>query len=141
MSRQQALETRARRSAGGSDSAHAVALYGAILTDWPHDLLALAVAHALDFHLGRRRMMLDRIAKVLPHWTDEMPGYASVLAMYAFARSKKTDSTVASVRRRRRAKKRGSIRSPFIHATTSPSEAEHGHERGRLAQARAAEPG
>src|SRR5215469_10196735 len=67
------------------DPAHAVALYGAILTDWPQDILALAVAHALDFHLGRRRVMRDRIAKVLPHWTAEMPGYASVLAMYAFA--------------------------------------------------------
>ena len=40
---------------------------------------------ALDFHLGRRRMMLDRIAKVLPQWTAEVSGYASVLAMYAFA--------------------------------------------------------
>jgi tetratricopeptide (TPR) repeat protein len=67
------------------DSAHAVALYGAILIDWPHDVLALAVAHALDFHLGRRRVMRDRIAKVLPHWMAKMPGYASVLAMYAFA--------------------------------------------------------
>jgi tetratricopeptide (TPR) repeat protein len=67
------------------DPAHAVALYGAILTDRPRDVLALAVAYALDFHLGRRRVMRDRIAKVLPHWTAEMPGYASVLAMYAFA--------------------------------------------------------
>ena len=67
------------------DSAHAVALYGAILTDWPHDVLALAVVHALDFHLGRRRVMRDRIAKVLLHWRAEMSGYASVLAMYAFA--------------------------------------------------------
>ena len=49
------------------DSAHAVELYGAILSHWPHDVLALAVAHALDFHLGRPRMMRDRIAKVLPH--------------------------------------------------------------------------
>ena len=67
------------------DSAHAVALYAAIVADRPHDVLALAVAHALDFHLGRRRAMCDRIAKVLPHWTAAMPGYASVLAMYAFA--------------------------------------------------------
>jgi tetratricopeptide (TPR) repeat protein len=67
------------------DSAHAVALYGAILIDRPHDVLALAVAHALDFHLGRRRAMRDRIAKVLPRWTAAVPGYASVLAMYAFA--------------------------------------------------------
>jgi tetratricopeptide (TPR) repeat protein len=67
------------------DSAYAVTLYGAILTDRPHDVLALALAHALDFHLGRRRMMRDRIAKVLPHWTAEMPGYSCILAMYAFA--------------------------------------------------------
>ena len=67
------------------DSVGAVALYGPILTDWPCDVVALAVAHALDFHLGRRRTMRNRIARVLPHWTAEMPGYASVLAMYAFA--------------------------------------------------------
>jgi tetratricopeptide (TPR) repeat protein len=67
------------------DSVHAAALYGAVLTDRPHDVLALAVAHALDFHLGRRRMMRDRIARVLPKWGPAVPGYASVLAMFAFA--------------------------------------------------------
>jgi len=30
--------------------------YGGIVIDWPHDILALAVAHALDFRLGRRDM-------------------------------------------------------------------------------------
>jgi tetratricopeptide (TPR) repeat protein len=29
--------------------------------------------------------MMDLIAKVIPQWTAEVPGYASVLAMYAFA--------------------------------------------------------
>ena len=67
------------------DPVGAAALYGAILIAWPHDVLALAAAHALDFHLGRPRVMLDRIAKLLPQWTAEMSGYASVLAMYAFA--------------------------------------------------------
>lgn len=62
----------------------AVERYGAILIDRPHDILALAVAHALDFRLGRRRMLRDRIAQVLSHWGAGMPGYASVLAMYAF---------------------------------------------------------
>ena len=76
---------RAARAWLVGDSVHAVALYGALLTDRPHDVLALAVAHALDFHLGRRRSMRDRIARALPHWTAELPGYASVLAMYAFA--------------------------------------------------------
>jgi tetratricopeptide (TPR) repeat protein len=68
---------------GNSDLA--VALYSGVLDDWPHDILALAVAHALDFHLGRPRGMRDRIAQVLPRWTAAVPGYPSLLAMYAFA--------------------------------------------------------
>src|SRR5262249_22963770 len=39
---------------------------------------------ALDFRLGQRRMLRDRIAPVMPQWDDSMPGYAAVLAMYAF---------------------------------------------------------
>src|SRR5262249_13600253 len=66
------------------DSALAVERYGAIVVDWPRDILALAVAHALDFRLGRRRMLRDRLAQVLPEWQTAMPGYASILAMYAF---------------------------------------------------------
>jgi tetratricopeptide (TPR) repeat protein len=59
--------------------------YGAIVIDRPHDVVALVVAQSLDFRLGRRRMMRDRIAQVLPEWSLAMPGYASLLAMYAFA--------------------------------------------------------
>jgi hypothetical protein len=58
--------------------------YGAIVIDWPGDMLAIVVAHALDFRLGQRRMLRDRIAQVLPAWDAAAPGYASVLAMYAF---------------------------------------------------------
>ena len=58
--------------------------YGAIVIDRPHDVLALATAHALDFRLGRRHMLRDRPAQALPAWNAAMPGYASVLAMYAF---------------------------------------------------------
>jgi tetratricopeptide (TPR) repeat protein len=68
-----------------SAPALAVERYSAIIVDWPRDILALAVAHALDFHLGRRRMMRDRMAQVLPEWDAALPGYASILAMYAFA--------------------------------------------------------
>src|SRR5579871_13228 len=66
------------------DAAHALEHYGAIAADRPRDILALLVAHALDFRLGRRPMLRDRIARVLSEWTIAMPGYASVLAMYAF---------------------------------------------------------
>ena len=62
----------------------AVERYGAILIDCPRDILALVVAHALDFRLGQRRMLRDRIAQMLHEWHTAVPGYASVLAMYAF---------------------------------------------------------
>jgi tetratricopeptide (TPR) repeat protein len=66
------------------DSSLALERYGAIVADRPHDIVALVVAHALDFRLGRRHMLRDRIARVLRDWNASMPGYASVLAMYAF---------------------------------------------------------
>ena len=66
------------------DQALAVDRYGAILIDRPRDILALAVAHAIDFRLGQRRMLRDRVARVMPRWDETLPGYASVLAMYAF---------------------------------------------------------
>ncbi len=66
------------------DQALALDRYGAIVVEVPRDIVALAVAHALDFRLGLRRMLRDRIAQVLSDWHDEMPCYASVLAMYAF---------------------------------------------------------
>jgi tetratricopeptide (TPR) repeat protein len=58
--------------------------YGAILDDRPRDILALAAAHALDFRLGQRRMLRDRLARVISEWDATVPGYPSVLAMYAF---------------------------------------------------------
>lgn len=84
------LEHRARRHASAArawlegDLALAVERYGAIVVDFPRDVIALVLAHALDFRLGLRRMLRDRIAQVLPEWRPEMPGYASVIAMYAF---------------------------------------------------------
>ena len=66
------------------DETLAAERYGAILIDWPRDILALAVAHALDFRLGERHMLRDRVAQVMPAWDDAVAGYASVLAMYAF---------------------------------------------------------
>jgi hypothetical protein len=66
------------------DQTLAVERYGAIVVDFPRDIIALAVAHALDFRLGLRRMLRDRVAQVLPDWHREMPGYASMLAMHAF---------------------------------------------------------
>jgi hypothetical protein len=62
----------------------AAELYGSIVVDWPRDILALVAAHAFDFRLSRKFLLRDRIAQVLPEWEPNMPGYSSVLVMYAF---------------------------------------------------------
>ena len=74
----------AARAWATGDSAGVAELYGAIVIDFPRDILALMAAHALDFRLGRRLLLRDRIAQVLPEWEPGMLGYSSVLAMYAF---------------------------------------------------------
>lgn len=52
--------------------------------DYPHDLLALQVGHQADFFLGDRDNLRGRIARALPHWHADMPGYSFLLGMYAF---------------------------------------------------------
>lgn len=51
---------------------------------FPHDLLALQVGHLADFFHANARNLRDRIARVLPQWNADMPGYSFLLGMYAF---------------------------------------------------------
>lgn len=51
---------------------------------FPRDLLALQAGHQLDFFTGDSRMLRDRIARALPHWSPALPGYHAVLSMHAF---------------------------------------------------------
>lgn len=66
------------------DFAGSIHRYGEILVDYPHDLLALQVAHVGDFFLGSSSMLRDRVAQALPMWDATTPGYGYVLGMYAF---------------------------------------------------------
>lgn len=50
----------------------------------PHDLVALQVGHLLDFYRANSRDLRDRMARVLPAWSADIPGYPIVLGMYAF---------------------------------------------------------
>ncbi|KJH84580.1 tetratricopeptide repeat protein [Pseudomonas sp. KSR10] len=52
--------------------------------EYPHDLLALQAGHQLDFFTGDARMLRDRVARVLPDWSMDVPGYHALLGMYAF---------------------------------------------------------
>jgi tetratricopeptide (TPR) repeat protein len=52
-----------------------------ILVSWPRDLLAVRLAHANYFWLGRQAEMRASLERVAPHWAND-PGF---MACYAFA--------------------------------------------------------
>lgn len=72
-----------RKLAGGEFHA-ASRIIEDVSAENPRDLLALIAGHQLDFFTGNSRMLRDRIARALPHWSSDMPGYHSVLGMHAF---------------------------------------------------------
>jgi tetratricopeptide (TPR) repeat protein len=55
-----------------------------IAIEHPRDALALQVGHLVDFYTGDSRMLRDRIARALPQWSKDLPGYHAVLGMHAF---------------------------------------------------------
>ncbi|MBM3489894.1 MAG: tetratricopeptide repeat protein [Alphaproteobacteria bacterium] len=62
----------------------AVDLWGRILLQCPRDSLALQAAHLGDFYLGQSSLLRDRVARVLPFWDEQVPGFGYVLGMHAF---------------------------------------------------------
>lgn len=52
--------------------------------DFPRDSLALQAGHLTDFYVGNSRLLRDRIARALPAWSADMPGYHALLGMHAF---------------------------------------------------------
>lgn len=51
---------------------------------YPHDMVGLQAGHLMDFYRASARNLRDRIARVLPSWSADRPGYSIVLGMYAF---------------------------------------------------------
>ncbi|HEY2187968.1 MAG TPA: tetratricopeptide repeat protein, partial [Caldimonas sp.] len=72
-------------SALADDFEGAKAQIGRVLGRAPRDAVALHVAHWFDHITGDITRMRRRIAKALPAWSRDDPGYHAVLAMYAFA--------------------------------------------------------
>ena len=50
----------------------------------PRDVLALQVGHMFDYATGDVGQLTERVAKVMPAWSRELPGYHAVLSMRAF---------------------------------------------------------
>jgi len=83
------------------DFARSMRLYGDIVVEYPRDLLAVQVAHVGDFFLGQSTLLRDRMAQVLPHWSEDVPGYGYVLGMYAFGLEETANYAVAEATGRR----------------------------------------
>jgi tetratricopeptide (TPR) repeat protein len=73
------------------DATLALARYGAIVNDFPLDSVALQLAHTLDFRLGRRESLRDRLLFVLPHWNASLPAYGTMLGLLAFGYEENSD--------------------------------------------------
>ncbi|MGH6618946.1 MAG: tetratricopeptide repeat protein, partial [Alphaproteobacteria bacterium] len=66
------------------DIAGATDAWEEILLDHPRDVLAIRLAHFTHFYLGDSGAMRDSVARVLPHWSEEHPGYGFVVGYEAF---------------------------------------------------------
>ncbi len=72
-----------------------------VTIDSPRDALGLLAGHQIDFFTGHSRMLRDRIARALPHWSPSMPSYHSVLGMHAFGLEETGDYARAEAAGRR----------------------------------------
>ena len=63
----------------------AIATWESILRDHPHDVVAFRLAHFVNFWLGRPQDMAASVERVIPAWSEDMPGYVSILACRCFA--------------------------------------------------------
>ena len=79
---------------------HAGRLLEDVAIDFPRDILALQAGHLADFYVGNSRMLRDRIARALPAWSRDLPGYHAVLGMHAFGLEETADYARADARRR-----------------------------------------
>ena len=51
---------------------------------YPFDIIGLQAGHLIDFYRANARSLRDRIARVLPQWSENQPGYSILLGMYSF---------------------------------------------------------
>jgi tetratricopeptide (TPR) repeat protein len=84
MNARERAHMRAIEALAAGEIERAGAVHSEILAEHPRDVLALGAAHSGDYVRGDVRTLHRRVARSLGAWTPDLPGYHSVLAMYAF---------------------------------------------------------
>ncbi len=83
--RREGLHIEALGAWSSGNQKHALALWDAILTEWPRDVLALKLSEYWNFYLGDCAGMREVQARVAPWWDESVPDCGKVLGMSAFA--------------------------------------------------------
>ena len=63
----------------------AIATWESILRAHPRDAVAFRLAHFVNFWLGRPQDMVASVERVIPAWSEDIPGYAMILGCRCFA--------------------------------------------------------
>jgi tetratricopeptide (TPR) repeat protein len=82
-SRERALTTASAFLVEGDWDA-ACAAFDHTLVEYPRDAFAIQSAHLMDFYRGDSLNLRNRVSRVLPHWSADLPGYSYILGMQAF---------------------------------------------------------
>lgn len=81
----EAMHVAALQAWASQDMEQALAVWEAILAEYPHDLIAFRLHHFSAFWMGRAPAMRDMAERAFRQWQPGMPGYGSMLACRAFA--------------------------------------------------------
>jgi tetratricopeptide (TPR) repeat protein len=78
-----------------------IASWESILRAHPHDVVAFRLAHFVNFWLGRPQDMVASVERLIPAWSDDIPGYSSILACRCFAQEESGNHLAAEPSGRR----------------------------------------
>ena len=69
----------------GGELDRTIGVWESILRTDPLDVVAFRLAHFANFWLGRPQDMVSSVERVIPAWSEDVPGYATILACHSFA--------------------------------------------------------
>ena len=101
LTRREQTHVAALRAWFTGDLLTACGLWDDILLAHPTDLLALRLQHFVTFWTGKSFALRDGIARALPAWDEQTPGYSYVLGMYAFGLEESGDYATAEAKGKR----------------------------------------